>query len=179
MKVLAYCTLPSKKVVAEAAGVEPVTSPPLTIQDFDPAQLSGADIVYFRLHGLRLIPGRMFGESETGDLVAAIGQEQIEQADLSGAIVILANCYGAESPMVESFYKAGAATVIAGSGQNYASKERVTGVDLLARWIIGGLREGLALHLAIATAKARLALSAFRYASRDTLEFEIMEKTDE
>lgn len=177
MKVAAYCTLTAKDIVKEAAGVEPVTSPPLTIQDFDPTQLSGVDILYFRLHGLRLIPSRMFGESESGDLIAAIGKEQIEQADLAGATVILANCYGAQSPMVDSFYNAGASTVIAGSGQNYASTTRVTGVDLLAKFIIGGLRNGLSLDAAMITAKTRLAMAAFQYASRDTLEFSIMEKT--
>ncbi len=177
MRVFAYCTLPAKKMVKDAVGIEPLTSPPSTVQTFNTVHLIGADIIYFRLHGLSQIPGRWFGEDNDGNLIAAIGREQIQSAVLDKPVVILANCYGASSPMVEDFYQAGASVVIAGSGPNYASGERITGTDLLALEIIKALKNGLTPEEALKLAKLRLIVSAFRMENRDTLEFHIMEKT--
>ncbi len=176
MRVFAYCTLPAKNMVKDAVGIDPLTSPPTTIQTFNTAQLQ-ADIIYFRLHGLSQIPGRWFGEDHDGNLIAAIGREQIQSTVLDGPVVILANCYGASSPMVEDFYQAGASVVIAGSGPNYASGQRVTGADLLALEVIKALKNGSTPEEALKLAKLRLIVSAFRMENRDTLEFHIMEKT--
>src|SRR3990167_6594771 len=129
-KVAAYCTLPAKRVVQEVTGVMPFTSPPLTVQSFrqsgEPFEsLFNSDIIYFRLHGLPLIPNRWFGEDGNGNLIAVIGKEHIQSIKLlPETVIIVANCYGAESLLAQEFYGVGARTVIAGSGPNYAATAR-------------------------------------------------------
>ncbi len=162
-------------MVEEATGVVPLTSPPATIADFDNSLLQ-ADIIYFRLHGFPMMPTRWFGEDEDGNLPAAIGDEQIRAAKLPSSVVILANCYGDSSPMVQDFYQAGASAVIAGSGPNYASGSKVIGADKLAREMIEALQRGLPVEAALIYAKAQLGMTSYRMTDRDTLEFHIMEK---
>lgn len=175
MRIFAYCTLPSKNAVREATGIEPYTSPPLTVQLFDPIHLM-ADVIYIRLHGLPLIPTRWFGEDDDHNLIAALGQEHIRQVRLPSSVVILANCYGADSPMIKDFYDSGASAVIAGHGLNYAARNQVVGADKLAREVIEHLKRGDHIEQALGRAKMSLRLTAFRFSDRDALEFKIMEK---
>jgi hypothetical protein len=176
MEVVAFCTLPAREIIADALNVSPVTSPPVTVQTFEPEMLQ-ADIIYIRLHGLPMIPTRWFGEDEQGNLIAAMGIEQIEAMRLPpGSTVIIANCYGTESPMTKEFYDAGAKAVIAGSGPNYASTEKIVGADLLATRIIDNLLAGHSAYEALVMAKAKMLITAFRESDRDTLEFQIVER---
>lgn len=182
MKISAYCTYPVKSIVEEVAGVPPFTSPPLTIQTFHQSgepydALFLSNIIYFRLHGLPLIPNRWFGEDMDGNLIAAIGREHIQSIKLlPNTVVILANCYGAESPMVQDFYNVGAAVVIAGSGPNYAGVNVITGVDLLAKEIITALQDNHSAEGALLLAKRKLLFKSWQQPNRDTLGFHIMEK---
>ena len=175
MKILAFCTYPARAAVRKATGVEPWTCPPYTTENIQPAHLEGYDLIYFRLHRLRSVPGLWFGEYPLGERVQAMNNYLLELTDLSGALVVMANCYGASDPMVKQLYASGARAVIAGPGRNYAHGERVVGTDLLAKWLIGGLRMGLGIGAALGVAKARLRLTAQRGADRDALEFALME----
>ena len=175
MKILAFCTYPARAAVRKATGVEPWTSPPYTTENIQPVHLEGYDLIYFRLHRMRTVPGLWFGEYPSGEMVQALNEYLLELTDLSGAIVVMANCYGATDPLVAQLYASGAGAVIAGPGPNYAHAERVIGADLLTRWLIRGLRIGLGLRAALGMAKARLRLTAQRRADKDALEFNLLE----
>lgn len=176
MRVFAYCVESAREAVQRATGVEPRTSPPLTADRFEPAWLEGHDLLYFRLHGLQLIADVWYNDAR----VAALYKGTVMQAHLGGAIVVVGNCHGAEQPaFVQTFYQAGAGAVIAGYGENVAAKKRVVGTDLLAQWLIGGLKAGLPLGYALLGAKARLAATVFRKSDRDAIGFRIVEREGE
>lgn len=185
MKVFAYCTLPAQRAVAKATGVEPLTSPPLTIDSFNPARLEGYGLLYFRLHGFEGIEA-WFGEGLQRDLSPqlralaikrwpALTRAHLEKVNLGGAVVIVANCYGSTSPMVRELYEAGASTVIAGPGPNMAAARIVVGTDKLARSIITAMRRGWQVVRALQWAKTQLLTTFWRLPDRDALEFKIME----
>jgi len=175
MKIFAYCTATARAAVRAATGVKPRTSPPLTANVFDSQWLTGYDLLYFRLHGHKSFPTLMFGDGQIPALIAG----QIRAADLGGAIVVIANCYGTESPLVQAFYAAGASAVIAGYGPNIAAGNRVVGTDLLVKWLIRGLQMRLPVKRALAVAKARLLATSWRAADRDAREFTIMRRKHE
>lgn len=189
MKVFAYCTEVAGKSVAKATGISPLTSPPLTVTTLSPEALEGHDLLYFRLHAFKG-GERWYGESSgIAKLPKAVQGTMIQRwpaldrlhfvvADLGGAVVVLANCYGASSPLVRAMYKAGASAVIAGPGSNYAAGNRVMGTDLLVRQVIRGLRAGKSIKKALRRAKMRLLLTAWRKPDRDALGFKIIPNGD-
>jgi hypothetical protein len=139
--------------------------------------MEGYDLLYFRLHR---IPGRVgwFGEGKEGKTPLALARSQVEAANLGGAVAVVANCYGADDPMVESLYLAGARAVIAGSGPNLAAGNRVVGTDLLVQWLIWGLWMGWSAGRALEVARGRLLLSAWRAADRDAFKFKVIKKKE-
>jgi hypothetical protein len=90
--------------------------------------------------------------------------------------VVIANCYSTHGPLLQAFYDAGAGAVIAAPGENYAAGNVVLGADLLAKWVILGLRLGLSVERALQLAKTRLILTAWRISDRDTLGFRIISR---
>lgn len=187
MKIFAYCTEVAGMSVAKATGVYPLTSPPLTATTLDSKMLEGYDLLYFRLHAFKG-GERWYGESlEVASLPKAVRGVALKRwpaldrlhfvmADLGGAIVVLANCYGASSPLVQAMYKAGASVVIAGSGPNYAAGNRVMGADLLVQQVIRGLQAGKNIKKALRWARMRLLLTAWRKPDRDALGFRIIRR---
>jgi len=175
VNVFAYCVVSACNSVRRATGVTPITSPPVTVETFQPSWMEGYDLLYFRLHG---IPGGdlWFGEDQDGRISPALTRGQIAQADLTGAIVVVANCYGAETEMAREFYRSRASIVIAGYGKNYAASNRVLGTDLMVRWIIRVLKLGLSARRALTVAKARLVTTAWRASDRDALGFHVLDK---
>ena len=167
MQVFAYCTLLAREAVEAATGVEPLTSPPYTTGTFLTTRLMGHDLLYFRLHIAPHFPLTWFGEGLGGKLIAALDKHHLEDVDLGGATVVVANCYGIGHPLVEMLHGAGAGAVVAGAGPNLAAAKRVVGVDLLVKWLIWGLRHGMKLERAMWLARARLAMTAWRAARRD------------
>jgi len=174
VKVFAYCTEPAGRMVGEAVGVSPLTSPPMTAADFRPSLLEGYDFIYIRLHGLPQVLDLWLGERLDGGLLPALTRNHIEAADLTDAVILLANCYGASSPMAQEMYDSGARAVIAGHGPNYAAGKTIRGADLLAKWFLIALRGGAPPPAALTMAKSRLAMSSWRKSDRDTLEFSII-----
>lgn len=175
MRVRAYCTASAHNAVEKAVGIVPWTSPPWTAHTFKPELLVGYDLLYFRLHQALAIPSLWLGERENGSLLSAFRVEQLEGLRLGKPIVLIANCYGVRGPFVPAFYKAGANAVIAAPGPNFAAKNLIIGTDLLARWLIRGLRLGLNVKRALTVAKTRLIATAWRGSDRDALQFKIME----
>jgi len=175
LKIFAYCTAPARESVVQALGVVPFTSPPWTAKTFDPAMLIGYDLMYFRLHQARILSSLWLGEKKDGGWIAALRVEQLKGLDLGSPIVVIANCFGDEGPFVPAFYRAGARSVIAAPGPNFAAGNAVIGTDLLVKWLIRGLRLGLNVKRALTVAKARLVATAWRGSDRDALQFKIME----
>lgn len=175
LRIWAYCTVPARRSVAEATGIEPLISPPMMAVEFDPGWMEGYDLLYFRLHGFGEAT-LWFGEGRDGKNCLALTASQVEQANLDGAVVVIGNCYGAHSPMITALYQAGASAVITGSGPNHAAGERVIGADKLVREVINGLRKGRTVARALYIAKLKLLTTAWRAADRDALEFCVIER---
>ncbi len=176
MDIWAYCTAPAREAVAEATGVEPLVSPPMTASEFNPTWLEGHDVLYVRLHAT-VDQTVWYGEGPQGGLYVALTINQLREARLAGALVLVANCYGAKSPMVAELYRAGASAVIAGEGPNFAAGGRVIGADKLAREVIAGLGKGLSIERALRFAKVKLLTTAWRGPDRDALGFRIIERS--
>ena len=173
MRVFAYCTASARRAVSAATGVSPLSSPPVPAGMFEPRWLGGHDLLYFRLHGK---PGANAWYNDAGS--AALTEDQVLAADLGGAVVVVANCYGDGGPMVRALYAAGATAVIAGAGPNYAAVRRVVGADLLVRWVILGLRMGLGVDRALSLAQMRLKMSSWRASDRDAAQFVVLGRRD-
>ena len=183
MKVFSYCTQVARQAVGRALGVEPYASPPITPQTFPVDAMNGANFIYLRLHGL---PGAdvWMGEGVIGGSAPAFDGDTMSRVDLPGSVILIANCYATDSPLTKQFYKRGASVVIAGDGPNYAGNSRIVGTDLLARWLLLGLRAGFSTDGALALARLRLMLSAgmrgrtsagIVYPQKDTLNFSKVE----
>lgn len=180
MEVFAFCTLPARRAVREATGVEPFTSPPTDAEHLPARRMENADLIYFRLHGSASSPLLWSGEGGDGKRFPAFTPRSLEGLKLKpGAVVVIANCYGDTSPLARMFYQAGAGTVIAGEGSNYAEARRVVGADRLVKVLLAGLRRGLRLETALRAAKLAAAVRFWRKADRDTKQFHILGKTEE
>lgn len=174
VRIFAYCTEAAAEAVGDATGTIPFTSPPWTDRQIRPEMLEGQDLIYIRLHGR---PGLSVwvGQGRGARLVAAFSRANLEGVDLGGAVVVLANCYGAESPMMDDLLEAGASAVIAGYGPNYAAANAVIGADLLVRALIRGLARGWPIRRAFRWARLRLLLGGWHKANRDAYQFVLRE----
>jgi hypothetical protein len=180
MNVFAYCAASFYDSVRQAAGVEPLCSPPLNAALFD-ATLLQADLVYIKLHGLQHQPF-WYGD----DFIPALSREQILHVDLSHTTLFVANCHSfniqdgqaVPGPMLSAALQAGARAVVCGTGETHARASVVDGCDLLGRHfrILHNLqvRPGLAFRLA----RGRLALSSRQdLAITDSLAFRIFTRS--
>ena len=175
MKTLAYCAKSFEASVARAAGVVPLTCPPLVMDAFDHHWLEGYDFIYFKLHGL---PSQPFWYGD--DWLTALSEGQIRLANLSRTIIFVANCHLCErtngdiipSPMLTALLAAGARCVVGGPGTNYAAKITLVGADLLGyyfRLLVTFPR--IDPQLCFRAARARVALAKDAIAA-DTLGFQ-------
>jgi hypothetical protein len=164
MRVLAYCAKSFEQATQQAAGVAPLTSPPLTAALFDPLLLSGHDLIYFDLHG-GAGDAWWYGawkENNFTYLTVALTADQVRRARLGGAVVFALNCHLADrgSPMLDALLAAGARYVIGGDGRNWAGKTRsLFGASLLGLWFRRGMEMGLDPLRALGLAKRRVRLS--------------------
>ena len=134
-----------------ASGVRPLAAPPLARATFSPAMISGAALLYVCLHGL---PNQPFWYGS--DWSTAIGADQVRAADLEGAIVYLAGCYG-QGPMTDALLAAGAAAVAGDTDGTWAGWVLPTGSNALGRAFVAELRRGLDVEVALDVAKAEYA----------------------
>lgn len=116
--------------------------------------MSGARLVYLCLHGLE---GQdyLWGDNWANAMAA----EQIAQADLRGAVVYLAVCWGV-GPISAAFLEAGASAVIADEDKNYTGVLAPTGANGLGRLVLRGLRRGETAEVALARARDQYARQA-------------------
>lgn len=169
MRTFAYCAQSFQQSVHQAAGVQPRTCPPTTRATFQPAWLEGQHLIYFKLHGL---PDQPYWYGD--DWITALDIPSIEAADLTGAVIFIANCHFAESPLLIPFLTSNACAIIGGGGENYGKQRTVYGADRLGRTVRILLSWRIAPHTALAIAKAQLALaSADDPKAADALAFHI------
>ncbi len=181
MRVFAYCAQTFAEATAKAAGVAPMTCPPLSSEIFNPDGLAGRDFLYFDLHG-EPGQGAWYGDGELLALTAA----QIAAANLAGAVVFATNCHlgDADSPMLAALLAAGARAVCAGPGINWAGTRTLFGAGLLGAAFRAALAVGFAPELALTFAKgvvsteAALGSETHKAAVPDTLGFRIFTGDD-
>jgi len=154
---MTYCLAAQSLARSAAAmsGVDtPHTSPPLTLETFDPKALTSHAFVYFKLHGLA---GQPFWYGDGG--ITAVSAEQLAACDLRGAHVFAACCFTLDSPMIEALRQTGAAWIVAGAGFNYAGVDVLAGIDVIGqqwqRLIAGGTEPGKAFRMAQVAALLR------------------------
>lgn len=152
MTTFAFCAASLVQSAAVVAGVQPLTSPPTFLSVFDPRQMEGHALLFFKLHGA---PGASFWYGDGGQV--ACSADQIRSAHLNGALVFAANCWGGkDSPMVQALLAAGAAAVVTGEGLNYAGVTQIDGADIIGivwrAFLELGADAGWALTLAKAAA---------------------------
>ena len=158
--------------------MQPLTCPPVSAADFDPAWLAGHDFLYFDLHGAAGEPF-WYGNGE----IIALTAGQIQKVPLNGAVVFAVSCWLADedSPMMEALLEAGARYVIGGDGRNWGGQRRLYGASLLGMWMRSLMAIGVHPLGALAGAKRRLELQLaaekmlrrreLAEAARDTLQF--------
>ena len=168
MKVKAFCARSFKRTVSLAAGVKPVTSPPVTDATFDPALISDCDFLYLKLHGLAH-EGFWYGD----DWTTAASMFQIRECNLKGTVVFAANCFLPQSPMLDALFTAGARCVVAGHGQNLGGVIQLLSSDLLGRHFRRALALGIPPRFAIHLAKTSLRLSPPSIGKTDALAFQL------
>ena len=174
VKTLAFCAESFAESARRAAGVEPMTCPPVSSHQFDPSWLEGWDLIYFDLHGGPGLPW-FWGDHS----VPALRSEQVLTSDLGGAGVFAVNCFldETDSPMLDALLRSGAAWVIGGAGENYGGRRSLLGAPLLFRWFRRFLALGLSPAVSLTWAKRRLLLSLGgrqRRAARDALAFRML-----
>jgi hypothetical protein len=183
VNVWAYCCQEFKKSTRRAAGVEPLTCPPVCASDFEPRWLAGGDdgpwdLIYLDLHGQ---PGdtAWYGDQH----IVALTEKQVRSVDLGGAVVFAVNCYLAddESPMMDALLDAGARYVIGGAGLNYGGTASMIGASKLGQRfrqffvLLGDPLKALSLAKRAVGIQGRLSSAIGRAgiedAATDTLEF--------
>jgi hypothetical protein len=150
-----------------AAPDQVITSPPTTFDTFEPAMISGADLLYLKLHGLPK-QAYLYGDG----LVTACSANQIAQANLTDCIVFAAVCHLPETPFMPALFHAGARAVVAGHGSNYAARTRVYGADMLGMLFRRLLQLKVPPALAFRFAKAKMARGRQDRYTRDALQFQ-------
>ena len=151
MRVHALCAASFAESVRRAAGADPALSPPVILDNFDPASIEGYDLLYVKLHGLPNHP-RWYGD----DWQPAVDANQVASANLSGTVVFVASCHlytvrnhqVVPGPMLRALFETSARAIVGGPNSNEATRDRVAGADLLGMY----LRRFLALHLPPPTA---------------------------
>jgi hypothetical protein len=175
MRTWAYCAAEFQHSVRKAAGVQPLLSPPVTAEIFNPRWLEGYNFLYLKLHGL---PEEVYWYGDKW--ITALRATQILAADLKGTVVFVANCHLFQannghhptSPMLAALLAAGARAVVGGSGENYAKRHSVHGADRLGRAFRYLLQFGFAPYPAFRLAQLTLTLKPHKdRADLDALRF--------
>lgn len=148
--VFAYCGRGQRLAVQKAAGVKPLTCPPINVSNFNSDWLHPEKpykLLYFSLHGLPEQP-YWYGENwET-----AISAQHFEGIDLTQTVIFAANCYFEGSAMEKALLACNPRAIIGGSGRNWTRTVRLIGANLLGwyfrRLFLCGLGVNQSLHLA-------------------------------
>lgn len=158
MNILAYCAKSYEKGVKRAAGVVPLTCPPLRSAAITPRLLEGYDFLYFDLHGE---PGRDWWQGDFA--LRALTAEQIREARLGGAIVFSPACFlgNDKSPMLDALLQS-ASCVVTGDGVNYGGKKQARWATALGLWFRRFIQWGMEVDDALRWGKLMVRLTHIR-----------------
>lgn len=127
LSIVAICLEHTAAATHAAAGIPPITSPPLTQRTYRRAILESADLIYIKLHGQ---PNQPYWTNAGQQRV--INYHQIAATNLTGKTILLAACHTTQtSPMLQALIKANAAAIIYGDGENYTGITKPAGADIL------------------------------------------------
>lgn len=180
VRIVAYAARRYEGATRAAVGQAALllTCPPLLDLTFDPAMLSGADLVVFNLHGL---PGQpvWLGGDQVDDNLPALRAETLARCQLGGAGVFAINCYlgdASDSPMRDALWQAGAGYLVSGAGENFGGMERPAGADVLLKWFRLFLERGLSPARALSLARVICRVVERGQVAEDTLAFGLERK---
>lgn len=140
-----YCAQAWRKAAALTALRIPVTSPPVTAENFNPVWMERKPVLIFKLHGYPDDPNWYGLGPHEGALRVkpmALTPDLVRQADLTGAVVLAIVCHGAESPMQEAFFAAGVRGFFGSTGEVRARETQPGEADTLARYLLRVLAGG-------------------------------------
>jgi len=162
-----YCSQAWQRAAVRIAWRIPITCPPITADDFDPAWMEGKPLLIFKLHGYPDDPN-WYGLGSHQEKPIALTPDLVRRADLTGAVVLAIVCHGAESAMQEAFFAAGARAFF-GSPKEVRARENEPGeADTLARFLIRALAGGtLDLTDALAIAQRLYRAAVLRWTEHD------------
>ena len=168
MKVFAYCDREFAWIVERAAGVAPLTSPPLATYDFgrfrNNQAIDGYDLLYLDFH---YQGGECLGDG-------ALCVPTILEADMRSAVVFTGACNIEVGPILPAFLASGAA-VVGGTGTNYEYSKKLQGAHLLGMWFRRFYSVWPNVSVALNMAKARVFMGrgGGSIAAQDALKFKI------
>lgn len=151
LNVFAFCAQSQRWAVAQAAGVEPLTCPPMTLAHFHPGILANRDLLYFGLHGIEDQPF-WYGN----DFTTAMDVNAFDGLDLSDTVVFVAGCHFTHTPFLDAIQACNPRFVVGGEGPNYTRGHSLVGPHLLGYLFVRSLNCGLTPRSALALAKAGL-----------------------
>lgn len=124
MNVWAYCSADWIASTRHAAGVEPVTAPPLDVDGLDSVLEKAAvsDLVYLNLHGFNN-QSNYFGQSGKSIGPTALTPEAVLRCKWNGVVVFASVCFsaaeGASRAIAEAFLANGARAFIGSKTEAY------------------------------------------------------------
>lgn len=158
--MIALAARPWTISTALAAGVWPRILPPQLVHASD---MQGHSLIYVCLHSVADQP-YLYG----GDWSTALTADDIAQANLGGAIVYLAGCFGI-GPIAVAFIDAGAAAVVGDRDSTWAGFIRPTGSNEVGRLFVRGLRRGWTVGQSYDSALARFRAAHLNSARHEAL----------
>lgn len=173
-----YCSQAWQRGAALITLRIPITSPPITAENFRPSWMERKRILIFKLHGYPDRPD-WYGMAKEGWKVTALTPDLVRSADLTGAIVIALVCHGAGGEMEQAFFDAGARAFV-GSRMEVRARETEPGeADVLAKHLLRILAKGQQnLHEALARAKESYQREVVTLSAHDLFTLDTFELTE-
>ena len=177
MRVVAYCAHSFQNATERAAGVAPLTCPPLSEATWPTIRrrIDGAEFIYLDLHGQEN-DAAWYGD----DGIVAMTAEQLSTAQLADAVVFAVNCHLGDpgAPMARALFAAGVSHLIAGEGPNYGPPSGpLYGGPLLGLWLRRFFGIGFGVPKALRAAKR---VAAWRgggaYVVEDVMAFQAIDR---
>lgn len=164
MNVLAICDRRYAKVAYRVAQQRPLNSPPRYDRSILWPNWEVADMVYIDLHGDPGEPDWLFADGERVLHISDVGDLPMD------LVVFTTTCHLAQTSFYDVFRRG---ALVCGDGINYGLRDRAIGAPLLALWFRRWYERTWDVSRSLALARMRVALTAWRSADRDALQFRV------